>query len=210
MKTTKLCGLLTLACAVAAPLAARADDGPLMRRYPGGYGPGYGYRPEARQGLLLSFGLGGGSMYLSNVSPTRMGAGDVDFRLGYGFSDRFQMFMDFNADEGSTFDGADVGSWTWTMRGQTVLIGDRAGNGLNVNFGVGFGGVTYNAGYDRAASPTGLALAGGISYDARIAPNLAFSPEFFYTWHQVPNGTIYADDVSSVYGLRLSLTWYLH
>ena len=38
----------------------------------------------------------------------------------------------------------------------------------------------------------------------------AFSPEFFYTWHQVPNGTAYADDVSSVYGLRLNLTWYLH
>jgi len=58
--------------------------------------------------------------------------------------------------------------------------------------------------------PTGFALAGGISYDARITRFCSFSPEFFYTWHQVPNATAYADDVSSVYGLRLSLTWYLH
>jgi len=211
VKTTKLFGILAFACVLVAPFAAHADDSPFLRRYPGGYGPGYGYyRPEARQGLLLSMGLGGGSMYLSNVGRDRIGAGDIDFRLGYGFSDRFQMFMDFNADEGTTFDGSDVGSWTWTMRGQTVLIGDRAGNGLNVNFGVGFGGLTYDAGYGRASRPTGLALAGGISYDARIAPNLAFSPEFFYTWHQVPNGNAYAGDVASVYGLRLNLTWYLH
>ena len=202
---------LALALGAAVPFAAHASDqAPLMRRYPG-YPPGdYGYQPQARQGLLLSIGLGGGSMYLSNVSPTRIGAGDIDFRLGYGLSDRFQMFMDFSADEGSTYDGTSVGSWAWTMRGQTVLIGDRAGNGLNVNFGVGFGGLTYDSGYARASSPTGLALAGGISYDARITRFCAFSPEFFYTWHQVPNGTAYADDVSSVYGLRLNLTWYLH
>jgi hypothetical protein len=207
VNTTKLLTILGSICALAAPVAARADE-PMARRY---WGPGYGYRPEARQGLLLSFGLGGGSMYLSNVSPTRIGAGDIDFRLGYGFSDRFQMFMDFNADGGTTYDGTDVGSWTWTMRGQTVLVGDRAGNGLNLNFGVGFGGVTYDYGYyGRGSTPTGLALAGGLSYDARITPNLAFSPEFFYTWHQVPNGTAYADDVASVYGLRLNLTWYLH
>src|SRR5213075_1080079 len=157
--------------------------------------------------LLVSLGLGGGSMYLSNVGRERIGAGDIDFRLGYGFSDRFQMFMDFNADAGSTYDGVDVGSWTWTMRAQTLLIGDRAGNGLNLNFGVGFGGLTYDAGYARATSPTGLALGGGVSYDARVTPFMSFSPEFFWTWHQVPNGTQYADDVSSIYGLRLNLTW---
>jgi len=211
---------LTLALAVALPLAARAAESPafdsagfpaqepLMRR--GGERYSSPYQPQARQGLLLSVGLGGGSMYLSNLGQPRIGTADVDFRLGYGLSDRFQMFMDFNADEGSTYDGRSVGSWAWTMRGQTVLIGDRAGNGLNLNFGIGFGGLTYDAGYDRASGPTGLALAGGISYDARITPWCSFSPEFFYTWHQVPNGSPYADDVSSIYGLRLNLVWYLH
>ncbi|MGE5048205.1 MAG: hypothetical protein ACM3PC_06535, partial [Deltaproteobacteria bacterium] len=122
----------TALAATPGPSDSQAD---LARR---GYGPpryGRGYsEPEARQGPLMSIGFGGGSLYLSSEGPVRFGAADVDLRLGYGFSDRFQMFMDFNADAGSTFDGASVGSWTWTVRGQTLLVGDRAGNGLNVNF----------------------------------------------------------------------------
>ena len=213
MKPTIRASLLALV--LAAPLAARADafdsgSAPYQRRY----APRYDGRREelpARQGLLLSLGLGGGSLYLSNDGPSRFGAADLDFRLGYGFSDRFQMFMDFNADQGSNFRGESVGSWTWTMRGQTVLVGDRAGNGLNVNFGAGFGGLTYDAGYGVGSnSPTGFALGGGVSYDARISPWCAISPEFFYTWHQIPNGPGYADDASSVYGIRLNLLWYLH
>ena len=192
-------------------MLARSEAQPdLVRR---GYSPGYDrrYEPQARQGLLLSFGLGGGSLYLSNEGPARLGAADVDFRIGYGFSDRFQMFMDFNTDVGSTYYGNSVGSWTWTLRGQTVLAGDRAGNGLNVNFGAGFGGITYDTGYtDRASSPTGFALAGGLSYDARITPWFAISPEFFVTWHQIPNPPGVPDDVSSIYGVRLNLLWYLH
>jgi len=197
----------------------RALDGPmlptsqaqpdLVRR---SYQPVYGrsYEPQARQGLLLSFGLGGGSLYLSNEGPTRLGAADLDFRIGYGFSDRFQMFMDFNTDVGSTNAGNAVGSWTWTVRGQTVLVGDRAGNGLNVNFGAGLGGVTYDTGYADRSSPAGFALAGGLSYDARLTPWCAISPEFFVTWHQIPNVPGVADDVSSIYGVRLNLLWYLH
>jgi hypothetical protein len=195
-------------------LAPPADLPPLERR--DGYSPRYGpgrYQPEARQGVLLSIGLGGGSLYLSPEGGSRIGAADLDFRLGYGLSDRFQMFMDFNADAGTTYNGNAVGSWTWTMRAQTVLIGDRAGNGLNVNFGAGFGGLTYNPNpgvADRSSGPTGFALAGGISYDVRITPWCAFSPEFFVTWHQVPGAPDYPDGSSSIYGVRLNLLWYLH
>ena len=204
---------------VARAAEGRALDGPmlptseaqpdLVRRT---YLPDYDrrYEPQARQGLLLSFGLGGGSLYLSNEGPTRLGAADLDFRIGYGFSDRFQMFMDFNMDVGRTNAGNAIGSWTWTVRGQTVLVGDRAGNGLNVNFGAGLGGVTYNTGYADRSSPTGFALAGGLSYDARLTPWCAISPEFFVTWHQIPNVPGAADDVSSIYGVRLNLLWYLH
>jgi len=65
---------------------------------------------------------------------------------------------------------------------------------------------------DRAdsAGPTGFALAGGLSYDARISPWFAISPELFVTWHQVPNLPGIADDVASIYGVRLNLLWYLH
>src|SRR4051812_37150538 len=129
-KTTAACAALGLLAAL--PCAAFASPEPqldLMRR---GYAPGYPWRsaPDARQGLLLSFGLGGGSLCLSDRGPARVGAADVDFRIVYGFSDRFQMFMDLNADGGSTYSGDSVGSWTWTVRAQTLLVGDRAGNGL--------------------------------------------------------------------------------
>jgi hypothetical protein len=212
-----------LALLAALPFSARASEGSaldgslsdrseatrgLMRPR---YSPDYGrrYEPDARQGLLLSFGMGGGSLYLSNEGPGRFGAFDVDFRLGYGFSDRFQLFMDFNSDVASNNYGDTVGSWTWTVRGQTVLVGDRAGNGLNVNFGAGFGGITYDT-YYRSSSPVGLALAGGLSYDARVTPWFAISPELFVTWHQIPNVPGIADDASSIYGARINFLWYLH
>jgi hypothetical protein len=211
---------LALALLAAAPFAAHAEpaldrpatDGQFDLMRPG-YPTPYGgrYQPQARQGLLLSLGMGGGSLYLSNQGPSRFGAADLDFRIGYGFSDRFQMFMDFEADGGTNYQGQDLGSWTWTVRGQTLLAGDRAGNGLNLNFGAGFGGLTYDTGYGaRSAGPTGFALAGGLSYDARLTPWFSLSPEFFFTWHQVPNLPGYPDDVSSIYGVRLNLLWYLH
>ena len=171
-------------------------------------------RFQSREGLLLSFGVGGGSMFISNQSAARTGAFDLDFRLGYGFSDRFQFFLDADLGAGSYGNGLygsnDLASWTFTFRGQTVLIGDRAGNGLNLNLGVGLGGVTRNSGYaDQVSYPAGLALAGGLSYDARVTPWFSLSPELFYTWHEIPAGAA-GRDVASVYGLRVNFLWYLH
>jgi hypothetical protein len=235
--------LTTAAILIAVPLAARADPlpnvqqgalsytppttggAPLDQR---GYGPDTGYqrrgyeedappygqrRWQARQGLLLSLGLGGGTMYLSTEDARRVGAFDLNARLGYGFSDRFQMFMELNTDAAHfSSTGDDVASWTFTLRGQTVLVGDRQGNGLNINFGAGIGGVTYNGGtFNEQDSNTGLALAGGISYSARIARNFALEPEFFVNWHAIPHDfNDRNQDVSSTYGLRMNLVWYLH
>ncbi|MFN2547035.1 MAG: hypothetical protein ABR567_06375 [Myxococcales bacterium] len=168
-------------------------------------------RPQAREGLLLSFGIGGGSMFVSYPNDGRTGAFDLDMRLGYGFSDRFQLFMDLDLAGAHYAYGDDIGSWAFTLRGQTVLVGDRAGNGLNLNLGIGTGGITVSRGYyDQVSSPSGLALAGGISYDARVSPWFALSPEFFVTWHAIPNGPGRPQDVASVYGVRLNFLWYLH
>jgi hypothetical protein len=234
--------LTAAAILIAVPLAARADDTPapvqlgaqsytppaaggvpLEGRYGGGDSyqrrgynedpPPYGQRRwQARQGLLLSLGAGGGAMHLSTEDPRRVGAFDLNGRLGYGFSDRFQMFMEINSDFAHfSSTGDDVASWTFTLRGQTVLIGDRAGNGLNVNLGVGVGGVTYNSGtLAEEQSSSGLALAGGISYSARVSPSFALEPEFFINWHAIPNPPGFEQDVSSTYGLRMNFTWYLH
>jgi hypothetical protein len=182
---------------------AREDDS---------YRPYRTRRPQAREGLLLSFGVGGGSMFVSYPNDGRTGAFDLDFRLGYGFSDRFQLFMDVDLGGAHYPYGDDIANWAFTLRGQTVLIGDRAGNGLNLNAGIGTGGVSRSNGYyyENVASASGLALAGGLSYDARVSPWFALSPEFFVTWHAIPNGAGRPQDVASLYGIRLNFLWYIH
>src|SRR5260370_6229951 len=72
--------------------------------------------PQARQGLLVSFGLGGGSLYVSNQGRQRAGAFDFDARLGYGFPDRLQMVLDFPASAGPHPHGTHLASWTFTPR----------------------------------------------------------------------------------------------
>jgi hypothetical protein len=140
----------------------------------------------------------------------RHGALQGNLRLGYGFSDRFQMFMDLTGAGTSYGGGQSATSWLFTLRGQTVLIGDRRGNGLNLNLGVGLGGLnrTYrDLGLD-VDYPAALALAGGLSFDLRGGRNFALSPEFFVWWHGVPNGRNRDQDISSAYGVQLNFLWY--
>ena len=164
-------------------------------------------RHEARQGFLFSFGFGAGSLHLSPDQSS--GAFDLGLRMGYGFSDRFQSFLDLTADATSYGDGRDATSWTFTWRAQTVLAGDRSGNGLNLNAGVGLGGVTrgYSGYYGRDDSAVGLALAAGLSYDARLGRSFSLSPELYATWHSVPNYR-YPSDLATAVGLRINFLWY--
>src|SRR4051812_7618310 len=121
--------------------------------------------PQAREGLLVSFGLGGGSAYLSSEGAGRVGVFDGNFRLGYGFSDRFQLFMQFSCDWGRYPTPPGFASWPFSTRGPTVLIAARAGTGLNPPAGVGVAGLDSYGDYccSTCSSVTGLALAGGIS-----------------------------------------------
>src|SRR3954462_10850842 len=99
----------------------------------------YSRKHEAREGFLFSFGIGGGEMRMSGQGKT--GAVDLGLRMGYGFSDRFQLFGDLSADVGEFHANEDATPWLLTLRGQAVLVGDRDGNGLNLNLGVGIGGL---------------------------------------------------------------------
>ena len=178
-------------------------------------------RRDARTGFLFSFGLGGAGLHVSPQQGT--GAFDFDLRMGYGFSDRFQLFGDLSVDSGQYPDGTSISSWTLTARGQTVLIGDRDGNGLNINAGIGLGGITrsacgaggcygYSAGYgynNDQTSPIGLAAGGGLSYDARLGRSFRLSPEFFLNWHQVPTNNGRAADIATAVGFRLNFLWYV-
>jgi hypothetical protein len=172
-------------------------------------------RHDARQGLLFAFGVGGGAQH-STTEASSMGAFDLGLRIGYGFSDRFQLFADFSADTAQYRRGLQLTSWTVTMRGQTVLIGDRDGNGLNVNAGAGLGGLSlssYNCNYgcyDSVNSPAGLALAGGLSYDARVSRWFTLSPELFARWTSIPNGSGHPNDHATAFGLRINFLWYVN
>jgi hypothetical protein len=179
----------------------------------GQYSPGWhdmnAYRPkhEAREGFLFSFGIGGGQMRMSGQGKT--GAVDLGLRMGYGFSDRFQLFGDLSADVGEFQANQDATSWILSLRGQTVLVGDRDGNGLNLNLGVGIGGlgITYRDLEAQSTFPAGVALVSGLSYDARVGQQFALSPELYFNWHLVPNPGLASDNLYTV-GLRLNFLWY--
>ncbi|GAC1300034.1 MAG: hypothetical protein NVSMB23_30980 [Myxococcales bacterium] len=164
-------------------------------------------RREAREGLIFSLGIGGAQSYLSGVGHAAGFA--VDLRMGYGFSDRFQLFFDLSALPASYGLGREATSWTGTIRGQTVLFGDRLGNGLNLNLGVGLGGIDSSAASTPFVSTrAGLALAGGLSLDLRVSPWFAISPELLVQWHQVPNDFGRDSDVHRALGGQVSFVWY--
>ncbi len=180
-------------------------------------------RGEARQGLLFALGVGGGSQFTSAPGLGRTASTDLDLRLGYGFSDRLQTFIDFNGQSARYGYGQRTSMSTVTLRAQTVLLGDRRGNGLTLNGGIGLGAFNDNAdsgyGYDYCCPPTrggryyndkplGFVVAGGLSYDARLGRYLSLSPELFATWMAVPNDDR-KQDIATQMGLRLKLLWYL-
>jgi len=168
----------------------------------------YRRKHEAREGFLFSFGIGGGQMRYS--AEGRTGSVDLGLRMGYGFSDRFQLFGDLTADVGQFHSREDATSWILSLRGQTVLIGDRDGNGLNLNLGVGIGGlsINYHDAFAQSTYPAGVALVSGLSYDARIGEQFALSPELYVNWHLVPNDPGFASDNLYTIGLRLNFLWY--
>ena len=168
----------------------------------------YRRKHEAREGFLFSFGIGGGQMRYSGQGRT--GSVDLGLRMGYGFSDRFQLFGDLTADVGQFQSREDATSWILSLRGQTVLIGDRDGNGLNLNLGVGIGGlsINYHDEFAQSTYPAGVALVSGLSYDARIGEQFALSPELYVNWHLVPNDPGFASDNLYTVGLRLNFLWY--
>ena len=168
----------------------------------------YRRKHDAREGFLFSFGIGGGQMRYSGQGRT--GSVDLGLRMGYGFSDRFQLFGDLTADVGQFQSRQDATSWILSLRGQTVLIGDRDGNGLNLNLGVGIGGlsINYHDEFAQSTYPAGVALVSGLSYDARIGQQFALSPELYVNWHLVPNDPGLASDNLYTVGLRLNFLWY--
>ncbi|HYV67326.1 MAG TPA: hypothetical protein VE964_13875 [Myxococcales bacterium] len=218
---------IALAVALAIPVAARAEEAssPLADSWQRAASHSDPAQPlqqrryyslpkrDAREGFLFSFGLGGGAVRYSNPDYLRTGALNFGLRMGYGFSDRFQLFGDFSADAAfypasRQLASRQLTNWLVTLRGQTVLIGDTLGNGLNLNLGFGLGGVTYDTQFGEISSGAAPAVVAGLSYDARVSRFFAISPELYASYHKVPNAPGFEDDQIWSMGLRLNLLWY--
>jgi hypothetical protein len=218
----KRVALVSFSALLVTALSARAEEAPPASaassvfnasgyQQRGYYNP-YRVHHDAREGFLFSFGVGGGAVRYSDPQYLRGGALNFGLRFGYGFSDRFQLFGDFSADAAFYPQSREVTNWLVTLRGQTVLIGDTLGNGLNLNLGFGLGGITINnnnnccvADYSSGAAP---AVVAGLSYDARVGRRFALSPELYVSWHPVPNGAGLPDDNFWSTGVRLNFLWY--
>jgi hypothetical protein len=163
------------------------------------------YQPlhhDAREDLFFSFGVGGGALQLSE--PGAAGALGLGIRLGYGFSDRLQLFADFGTYKGF-YPTMQITNWLMTLRGQTLLVGDLAGNGLNLNLGFGFGGLYSTIGPHN--SDVGPALVAGLSYDVRVARQFALSPELHLGYQNAPRPLWGAEHAWSA-GFRLNFVFY--
>jgi hypothetical protein len=168
----------------------------------------YYQQREARTGAIFGFGFGGAQQYVSGAGHS--GGFDTNLRLGYGFSDRFQLLFDVGgSDTPSDSSFQSISMWHFRVHGQTVLAGDRRGNGLNLNFGVGFGGVTTD-GFSTVhdSSQVGVSVGAGISYEGRVSQHFALAPELFASWQQVPNGYNLPSDIAWTLGARLNFIWY--
>ena len=92
----------------------KRDDGDGLQQR--GYNPYSRVRRDAREGFLFSFGIGGGAVRYSDPQYLRGGALNFGLRMGYGFSDRFQLFGDFSADEAFYPQSRNVTNWLLTLR----------------------------------------------------------------------------------------------
>ncbi|MBS2021847.1 MAG: hypothetical protein JST92_05515 [Deltaproteobacteria bacterium] len=189
---------------------------------------------EARTGLILGLGAGGGMQYSSEPGLGHTGASNFDLRIGYGVSDRFQFFFDADTSHARYAYGEATDNSTFTLRGQTVLFGDRKGNGISLNGGVGLGSysnsysdyitpVYASAGGQRAEvvccdnggfggyrhSELSFVGAAGLSFDARVGRYLTLSPELYFSWHALPNNENRPIDIVTEAGIRFNLVWYL-
>ncbi len=191
--------------------AGPGDDEPAPPPPPPGYRPRrrvvVNHKRDAREGPIFGFGLGGVQQYLSGAGHS--GAFDTNLRFGYGFSDRFQLLFDLGGSEPPQDSYQTISMWHFRVHGQTVLAGDRRGNGLNVNFGIGVGGVnTEGYGNVHDGNTVGFTFGGGLSYELRLTPHFALAPEIFAAWQQAPNGYNLPLDIAWQYGARLNFLWY--
>jgi hypothetical protein len=144
--------------------------------------------------------LGGGATIILVPGDDTFGY-DAEARVGYSFNPALQLYLSGAVDGGSlsgvSFKTYQVDAFVQyhLLAKSAVMVYVRGGIGVGISAD-GFGGATA----------AGLAEAGGLGVEFRVAPNIFLAPEFFYR-----NANLSANGIDQriqVVGLQLGLVYY--
>jgi len=170
--------------------------------FPAGFGsrPADEWNPQQSSLEGLYAAIGGGGALLIVPGDNTFGY-DGEVRLGYSFNPMLQLYLSGSIERGNF----STGSFRWEeiaafvqyhlLVKPAVMVYARAGIGVGVSGEVA-----------PAATAAGLAAAGGLGVEIRVAPSLFLAPELFYR-----NASLSArgvDETVQTVGLQLSLVYY--
>jgi len=144
--------------------------------------------------------IGGGGIMLIIPGDNTFGY-DLELRVGYSFNPMLQLFLSGALDGGSfagnSFRTEQIVAFLQyhLLVKPALMVYGRAGVGVGLSRDVGPG-----------STAAGLAAAGGVGMEFRVAPNLFVAPEIFYRNANLSTG---GNDMQvHVVGLQLGLVYY--
>lgn len=157
---------------------------------------------SSQQSSLEGFyaGIGGGGNLLIVPGENAFGY-DAELRLGYSFNPLLQIYLSGSVDgarlSGRTFRSGQIAAFVQyhLLVKPAVMVYGRGGIGV---------GLSRDVVPDSTAA--GLAEAGGLGVEIRVAPNLFLGPELFYRHASLSTQGI--DQQVHTIGLQLALAYY--
>ena len=172
--------------------------------------------PHARHGLILGFGVGGGSGQVSwsednvTTSSGRDGGFGGDIRVGYAFSPELALAFE-GASWTRTFTSEHFsGSFdeTWTLSvGTVALTWYPNGGGFYLRGGIGGGNTEVKFSQDNLeikGHESGFGGLVGVGYEWRLARRFALGPELTFGGMSLDHGW-----KANFTNLTLGFNWYL-
>jgi hypothetical protein len=164
-----------------------------------------GTHPHDRNGFMIGFGVGGGSVGIKN-GDGREGSVTGNFRIGYAL--RPDLVLAFEGNAWSKTFSTDQGDLTWTFSTGTASVTCFPQNmGFFLRGGIGFG--TANVELERnnvkiSADDTGLGLLAAAGYEWRLTQKFALGPQVEFSY-QNEGGDV---ESSNIIAGGLNFNWY--
>jgi len=161
--------------------------------------------PHERDGILLGFGLGGGTAGVNylDVDTDRESSIGGSFRVGYAFTPQIAAGI-----EGTFWTKEVIDDVTWTFNVTTAALTYYPGAaGFFVRGGIGAGSmeleIDQGGGVTTTASDDGFGFLLGAGYEWRLSRKFALGPAVDYSYAKIN------DDISLNYvNFTAGLTWY--